>query len=61
MKDYAKLKKLTDDDLNKVSGGYDNDDGDNTVCAWNPNDTQQHEWINRDDGRQTCKYCGVYM
>ena len=59
MKDYTKLKKLSDDDLDKVSGGTGNDDGDNTECEWNPYGTQ-HEWSDM-DGRQTCIYCGVYI
>ncbi len=59
MKDYAKLRKLSDDDLDKVSGGCDDTDGDNTKCSWNPNGTE-HEWTD-ENGRQTCIYCGVYM
>ena len=28
--------ELTDEELDKVSGGCGGDDGDNTVCSWNP-------------------------
>lgn len=58
MKDYAKIQKLSDDDLDKVSGGCGNDGEDNTECQWNPNGPQ-HDWIDG-DGRTTCRYCGIY-
>ncbi len=60
MKEYAKLNQLTDDELDLVSGGCGGDDDDNTKCSWNPNGTQ-HEWIQGDNGKLICKYCGVYM
>ena len=58
MKDYAKLKKLTDDELEKVSAGYD-DDGDNTRCSASSNGS--HDWYIGDNGKLTCRNCLVYM
>lgn len=51
--------ELTDEELENVSGGCGGDDGDNTKCSWNPNG-KDHEW-ELIDGKQKCKYCGVYM
>ena len=52
--------ELTDEELDNVSGGCnDDDDGDNTKCSWNPNG-KDHEW-ELIDGKQKCKHCGVYM
>ena len=53
--------ELTDEELDKVSGGCGgDDDGDNTKCSWNPNGSKEHEWEQK-DGKLVCKYCGVYM
>ena len=54
--------KLTDDKLEKVSGGYsDIDYGDYDICAWNEDGSGNHEWeyIMREDGSYyyKCKYC----
>lgn len=51
--------ELTDEELDKVSGGS-GDDGDNTKCSWNPYGSE-HEWEEDGNGRQVCKYCGVYI
>ena len=50
--------ELSDEELDNVSGGCCGDDGDNTKCSWNPNGNHEWELI---DGKQKCKYCGVYM
>ena len=54
--------KLTDDKLEKVSGGYsDIGYGDYDICAWNEDGSGNHEWeyIQREDGLYyyKCKYC----
>ena len=50
--------ELTDEELDKVSGGHD--DGDNTMCYWNP-EGSEHIWEEDGNGRLACKYCGVYI
>lgn len=52
--------ELSDEELDKVSGGCCDDDGDNTNCSCNPTGIKEHEWELK-DGKLTCKYCGVYM
>ena len=52
--------ELTDEELDKVSGGHGDDDGDNTLCYLNPIGSD-HEWEDRGNGRLICKYCGVYI
>ena len=52
--------ELTDEELDKVSGGCGGDDGDNTVCSWNPKGSE-HVFEDDGNGRQVCKYCGVYF
>ncbi len=52
--------ELTDEELDKVSGGCcGDDDCYNTKCSWNPNG-KDHE-LELIDGKIVCKYCGVYM
>ncbi len=60
MKDYTKLRKLDEDELDKVSGGV-NTEEDYDICAWNEDGSGNHEWeyIMREDGSYyyKCKYC----
>ena len=53
--------ELTDEELDNVSGGCNNDDDDdNTKCSCNPTGSKEHDW-ELIDGKLVCKHCKVYM
>ena len=60
MKDIFKNKRINDEDLEKISGGWGDDD-DNTKCQWNPDGSRDHVLEQDADGIMKCKYCGVHF